>query len=589
VIPAAPGPLTLLYPKWIPGEHGPTGPITNLVGLKFTAAGKPVAWRRDDLEMYAFHCQVPPGANALEVELDYVSPTQKNLRTGRGPASTAQLMVLNWNFVLLYPQGKDTDQSTYVASLRLPAGWKFGTALPVAAQSREAVEFAPVSLTTLVDSPVIAGAHYRVIPLNVAGVPPHEIDLAGDSQAAIEMTPQLVRNYTRLVTEAAALFGAQHYRHYNFLLALSDHVRPSGLEHHESSDNRLPERSLLDDAARKLGADLLPHEFVHSWNGKYRRPVGLTTSDYQQPMKGELLWVYEGLTQYLGKLLAVRSGLLTPEEFCEDLARLAANLDHRPGRTWRPLADTAVAAQLLYQAQDEWAAWRRSVDFYDESVLIWLEADAIIRRETRGQRSLDDFCRLFHGGKSGPPAVKPYTFEDVVAALNEVAPFDWRTFLAYRLNSTAPPAPLRALEASGRRLLYTDSPNDLLWATEKERHLADLTYSLGVTLRDKGEDPEHGTTLDVIPGMPAAQAGIAPGMKLLSVNGHRWSPKRLRDAIHAAKTTRRPLELLVENAGLSQTYTVSYYEGERNPHLERDPARPDLLSEIIKPHAPRAP
>ncbi len=422
VIPARPGPVTLLYPKWIPGEHGPTGPITNLTGLKFTAAGKPLPWRRDHVEMFAFHCEVPAGADGVEVQLDYVSTTDKRDRAGRGPASTEQLAVLNWNDVLLYPQGKPSAAITYVASLRLPAGWKFGTALPVAKQSDGTVEFAPVSLTTLVDSPVIAGAHYKAIPLPVTAAPPHQIDLAGDSAAAIEMSPQLASNYVRLVAEARALFGAHHYLQYHFLLALSNFVRSSGLEHHESSDNRLPERALLDDAPRKLGASLLAHEFVHSWNAKYRRPTGLTTPDYEQPMKGELLWVYEGLTQYLGEVLTARSGLYTPEQFREELARVADYLDHRPGRTWRSLEDTAVAAQLLYAAPGEWASWRRGVDFYDESTLIWLEADVVIRRETQGRRSLDDFCRVFHGGPSGPPEVKPYTFEDLVAALRQVAP-----------------------------------------------------------------------------------------------------------------------------------------------------------------------
>ncbi len=588
VIPAAPGPLSLLYPEWIPGEHGPTGPITNLTGLKFTAAGKPVAWRRDDVDMYAFHCEVPAGANAVEVELDYVSTTDRENRAGRGPAATAELAVLNWNMVLLYPGGKPTDDLTYDASLRLPQGWKFGTALPVAKQSGDIIEFAPVSLTSLVDSPVIAGAHYRTVPLSVSGVPPHKIDLAGDSEAAVEMSAKLRHKYTQLVAETSALFGASHYRDYHFLLALSDHVRSSGLEHHESSDNRLPERALLDDAPRKLGAGLLPHEFVHSWNGKYRRPRGLTTPDYHQPMKGELLWVYEGLTSYLGDILAPRSGLLRPEEFRENLARIAATMDHRPGRTWRPLADTAIAAQILYSAPDEWSSWRRGTDFYDESVLIWLEADTVIRQQTQGRRSLDDFCRLFHGGRSGPPEVKPYTFEDVVATLNEVAPHDWRAFFTARLNSTAPGASLGGLEGSGWRLIYNEKPNDLILATEKERKITDLSFSLGLRLKHEKGTPEDGTILDVIPGMPAAQAGLTPGMRLVAVNGRKWSPEILGEALAAAKSRSQPIELLADNTGIHKTYLLNYPGGERYPHLERDPARPDLLGEIIKPSAPQA-
>lgn len=590
VIPAAPGPLTLLYPKWIPGEHGPTGPITNLAGLKFSAAGKPLAWRRDDVDMYAFHLEVPGGANAVEVELDYLLPVGGGLFTSGSPAS-AQLAVLNWNLVVLYPKGRAADELTYAVSLRLPAGWKFGTALPLARlpnpggqarQSGEAVEFSPVSLATLVDSPLIAGAHFRVIPLSVEGAPPHQIDLAADSPAALEASPQLIQNYTRLVAEARQLFGAHPYRQYRFLFALSDHIQSFGLEHHESSDNRLPERSLIDDAPRKLGAGLLPHEFVHTWNAKYRRPAGLTTRDFHQPMKGELLWVYEGLTQYLGEVLTARSGLLTPEEFRENLAQVAAYLDQRAGRTWRPLADTAVAAQILYGAPAEWAAWRRGVDFYDESTLIWLEADAIIRRETQGRRSLDDFCRLFHGGYNGAPMVKPYTFDDIVAALNQVASHDWRGFFTTRLNSTDPRAPLGGIEASGWRLVFTDKPNDLIQAAETAQNSVDLTYSLGLTLKQP-----DGVLVDVILGTPAAQAGLGPGMKLLAVNGRRWSAEVLRQAIRAAATSREPIELLVENAEFYKSYPVHYHGGEKYPHLERDLARPDLLSEIIKPRLPR--
>lgn len=586
-IPVTQGPLALFYPKWIPGEHGPTGPIQNLTGLKFSVGGKPVAWRRDDVDMFVFHCEVPAGARTLEVELDYVSPTDKGNRAGRGPASTEKLAVLNWNQVLLYPAGKSSDELRYAASLRLPVGWKFAVALPVSKQSGDSVEFAPVSLTMLVDSPLLAGAHFRSVPLPLADGPPHELDLAGDSPASIQLSPALERNFTQLVAEAAGLFGAHHYNRYRFLLALSDNVRPSGLEHHESSDNRLPERSLLDDDERKLGAGLLPHEFVHSWNAKYRRPAGLTTPDYHQPMKGELLWVYEGLTEYLGVVLTARSGLLAPAEWREDLARVAAYLDHRPGRTWRSLSDTAVAAQILYGAPQEWAAWRRGVDFYDESTLIWLEADVLIRQLTRGQRSLDDFCRHFYGGRSGPPEVKPYSLDELVAAMNQIAPYDWKKFFSERLESTGPGAPLGGLEASGWRLVYTEAPNDLIRAHESANDAADFTYSLGFRVRRKPRDENDGRILDAIPGMPAAQAGLAPGMKLVAVNGRRWSPAVLREALRGAQGGTGPIKLLVENADYYATFVVDYHGGDRHPHLERDSSRPDLLSEIILPRSAR--
>lgn len=586
VIPASPGPLTLLYPKWIPGEHGPEGPIAELAGVKFTAAGKPLPWLRDDLDMYAFHCDVPAGANAVEVSLDYLSPSSAG-GFSASPAATAQLAVLEWSLVVLYPQVRKSDELTYAPSLRLPSGWKFGTALETTKVSASEIEFRPVTLTTLVDSPVIAGAHLRAIALSPGETPAHQLNLAGDTAPAVDISPELLAGYKQLVAETGALFGARHYRHYDFLLALSEHVRPMGLEHHQSSDNRAPERMLHDPDLRTLFADLLPHEFVHSWNGKYRRPAGLATPDFQQPMRGELLWVYEGLTQYLGNVLTARSGLWTPEMYRENLAWVGAYLDQRPGRTWRPLADTAVAAQILYGAREEWAAWRRGVDFYDESDLIWLEADTIIRRQSQGRRSLDDFCRRFHGGASGAPAVVPYTFDDVVAALNEVAAYDWRSFLTARLNSTSPHAPLGGVEGSGWRLVFSEALNERQRAQEEADRLTDVRFSLGLILKREESDKEDGRILDVIPGTPAAEAGVGPGMKLVAVNGRRWSPDLLRATLRAAKGGTEPIELLIENASYYKTYRVNYRDGERYPHLVRDAARADLLDAILRPRAPR--
>jgi predicted metalloprotease with PDZ domain len=585
-IPAAPGSLTLVYPKWIPGEHMPSGPIADLVGLKFFAGGKPLTWRRDDVDMYAFHLEVPAGADSVEAHLDYLSPVRSSGYSG-GASATAELAVLNWNLVLLYPQGYKTDDLTFAASLRLPDGWKFGTALPVASESSGEIEFQQVSLTTLVDSPVISGTYFHAVALTPGETSAHRLNLAGDSAAAVAISPELVAHFKQLTAEAGALFGARHYRHYDFLLALSDHVRPSGLEHHESSDNRARARALLDPDIYMQFAGLLPHEFVHSWNGKYRRPAGLATPDYQQPMRGDLLWVYEGLTQYLGDILTARSGLRTPEAYREHLAWVGAYLDHWPGRTWRPLEDTAVAAQILYGRPSAWGSWRRGADFYDESLLIWLEADALIRQQTQGRRSMDDFCRRFHGGASGAPAVVTYTFDDVVAAMNEVAAYDWRSFLRARLNSTGPRAPLGGLEASGWRLVYTDAMNQYLRSVEKASEQTDLRFSIGLILRHEENTNEDGTILDVIPGTPAALAGIGPDMKLIAVNGRRWSPAILREAVRAAKGTSASIDLLVENVGSYKTYRLDYHDGERYPHLVRDASRPDLLEQIIHPRATR--
>lgn len=576
--PVVAGPLTLYYPKWLPGNHRPTGPIANVVGLRFSAGGQVIPWNRDDVDMYAFHVNVPTGASTLEASFDYVTPSHGPGRFD--PVSTDQLMILNWNVVLLYPAGKPVREFTYSAKMELPTGWKFGTALPVSSHSGDSVAFAPVPLNTLVDSPVLAGANYRAVPLSTTGAPPQELDIAGDSAAALEISDELLPVYRNLMAEASVLFGAHHYRDYHFLLTLSDVEPPNGLEHHESSDDRAPERTLIDPNLRKLMAGLLPHEFVHSWNGKYRRPTGLATSDYQQPMKGELLWIYEGLTTYLGEVLTARSNLYTPQQFREQLALTASEMSHRAGRIWRPLDDTAVSAQILYEAPPEWTAWRRSADFYPESELIWLEADTIIRQQTNGRRSLDDFCRAFEGPPSGPPEMKPYTLDDVVAALNQVAAYDWHGFFQGRVYFVEPQAPLAGIEQGGWRLVYNDTPNELLQAGEKFAHGMNLTSSIGMVIRQEKKEDE-GTIVDVIPGMAAAAAGIAPGMKLVAINGRKWSP----EVLLATLKDRGPLQLLMENIGYYRTYSVNYHDGPRFPHLERVQGRADVLGEIVKSRA----
>jgi predicted metalloprotease with PDZ domain len=584
--PVKEGALTLVYPKWIPGDHAPTGPIRDLTGLKFRAGGKDIPWMRDDVDMYAFHCNVPAGTETLEVNLDFLSPSTAQ-SSWENSAATSQLALLNWFLVTLYPQGAKSDDLTYEARLQLPPGWRYGTALPVAKDSAGEIEFQPASLTTLMDSPVIAGAHLRTIELSKGEQPEHRIHIAADSSAANEATPQQVQHLRQLVAETGALFGARHYRRYDFLLALTDYMHSDGVEHHESSDNRAGERMLRDPLLLETQMDLLPHEFFHSWNGKYRRPEGLATPDYQAPMKGDLLWVYEGLTQYYGTMLAARSGFWTTDGLRETLASQAAYLNNRPGRSWRDLQDTAISVQLLYGTRTEGSSWRRSVDYYDESTLIWLEADTIIRDKTQGKKSLDDFCRKFHGGQNTPPKVVPYTFEQVVAAMQEIVPYDWRTFFTERLNSHGPGAPLGGLENSGWRLVFTDSMNEHQRAEDAVAHTTDVQFSLGMILHDPGSENSDEIS-DVIPGSPAAQAGIAPGMRLVAVNGRRWTPEILRDAIQRAKAGKEPIEFLVENEEYFHTYLVDYHGGERYPHLERN-AKPDLLSEIARMKAPPVP
>ena len=578
VIPAAPGPMTLAYPKWIPGEHGPTGPIADLVGIRFSANGKAIAWKRDPADMYLFRLEVPPGAAAVEASLDYVSPVETG-GFSSGASATANLTLISWNQLLLYPADGKPDEIAYEASLRLPDGWKWAGALDAEGPSAQAIRFAPVPLTTLVDSPILTGAHFRVIDLTREPLV-HRLDIAADSEAALEMSPELEAQYRSLVGETGALFGARHYRHYDFLLTLSDHTAHFGLEHHESSDDRVDERSLIDADRRQLMAGLLPHEMTHSWNGKYRRPADLAIGTFQEPMHGDLLWVYEGLTEYLGQVLAARSGLLTPEQYREDLALTAAEMDHQKGRAWRPLQDTAVAAQILYGARSDWSAWRRGVDFYSEGELLWLEADTILRRESRGSKSLDDFCRLFLGGASGAPKVVPYTFDDVLAALNMILPYDWKSFWRTRLDSTAPGAPLAGIAGSGWKVVYTQEIPDMQRAAEDVHRVTDVRYSLGISVREDGVIP------DVLPESPAAAAGVGPGMRLVAVNARRWSPAVLRDAIKRSGS--RAIELLVENGEFFKTFRLDDAGPERYPHLERDNARPDILSSIIHPTASRA-
>jgi predicted metalloprotease with PDZ domain len=573
-LPATPGTLTLYYPKWIPGEHAPDGPVVDLAGLKFWANGKLLKWRRDTLDGYTINVEVPAGATEVSGELDFLSPATFEGGFSAGSSATDKLAVISWNQVLLYPKGWKSDDISFTASLKIPDGWKFGTPLPVASQSGNEIHFSPVSLTTLVDSPVITGEFLKVVPL--AENPVTEMDIAADSAAALEAPQETWDHYKNLVEQAQKLFGAHHYRDYHFLYTLSDHVAHFGLEHHESDDSRVDERALVDDTSRKLSASLLPHEYVHSWNGKYRRPYDLATPDYQQPMQDDLLWVYEGLTNYLGFVLTARSGLLTADQDRDDLAVTAAALDHLPGRTWRNLQDTADAAPELYFAPRAWYSWRRGTDFYEEDTLNWLWVDVIIRQQSKGQKSIDDFCHLFHGAPSTGPALKTYTFDDIVNALNQIAPYDWRGFWTERLTNHGPGAPIGGIDGSGWKLTYDETPSEMLSAAAGQYHLVPAAIALGLDLRDDGG------VSDTIEGEISAKAGIGPGMKVVAVNGRRFAPEVLRDAIKSAKNSTATIDLLVENADYYKTFKLDYHGGEKYPHLVRDDSKPDLLSEILK-------
>ena len=572
IFPVSPGAWTLLYPKWTPGNHGQTGPVTNLAGLRLKAGGKPLEWRRDAVELYAFHCEIPPGVTTVEAEAEFLGAVAGG-SLEPGTAATSQLAVINWNTLLLYPQGTPVDALSYVATLRLPRGWRYGTALAVASERPEGVTFQPVSLMTLVDSPLLTGARFRTISLSSGSGPAHLLRIAADSDEALEMPEEMIAGYRRMVQETAALFGCHPYRNYHFLLTLSSRLRRVGLEHHESSDNRVAERTLLDEKTRREFVTLLPHEFVHAWNGKMRRPKGMLFTDYNTPMQTELLWVYEGLTNHLGKLLATRSGLWKPEEYRERLAYVTADLDHEEGRAWRSLADTATAAPLRRSMPPHGEYSLRGIDYYVEPELIWLEVDVLIRQKTQGRRSLDDFCRLFFGGQDGAPIVLPYTYEEMLTALQAIAPYDWPGFFEARVYTVNKRAPVGGIEGSGWRLVYGERPNGMA-------HSAVSTYSLGLILKADGVIEE------VVPGLPADKAGIVAGMKVIAVNGRRFTEERLKEAVRRSRSANRALELLLERDDYFTTARLDYRGGERFPHLERLAGRPDLLTEMLKPRVP---
>ena len=576
-IPVQPGPLTLVYPEWIPGEHGPTGPIDDLAGIVIRANGQELAWRRDDVNMFAFHVKVPDGVSSLDVKVDFLA-TAAATGFSAGASTSANLVVVSWNELVIYPAGHKADDISVQPAIKLPAGWQYGTALTKTGESGGTIEFETTSLEQMIDSPLLAGRYFKEFPLAPEVTPKHFLDIAADGPEDLRVKPETLAGFSNLVRETGALYRSRHYNSYHFLVTCSDQVAHFGLEHHQSSDDRVPEKTFLDDNLLLLTADLLPHEFTHSWNGKYRRPIGLATGNYEDPMKGDMLWVYEGLTEYLGDVLAARSGIETPDEFRSALAASAAALDYRPGRTWRDLEDTAVAAQTLYDASQQWDNWRRGVDYYQEGELIWLEADTLIRKLTNDKKSLNDFCALFEGlGGNTPPKVVPYTFDDVVAALNTVVPYDWAGFLRERLTSKSPHAPLGGIENGGYRIVYTDQPGEFIQAREASSGDAEAWWSIGLSVSSDGH------INDVLVGSVSDKAGLGPGMQIVAVNGRQYAASLLGDAITGAKTSSAPIELIVVNTGYYKVVKLDYHDGLRFPHLERVQGTPDRLDEILKP------
>lgn len=577
-IPAKPGSLTLHYPKWIQGEHQPSGPIGDLSGVLLSAGGKPVEWSRDDVDLNAFHLTVPAGATALDVSLEYLVPADKG-GYGAGAAATPRLAILNWFLITLYPleKGQHVRDIPVKATLTLPNGWQAGTAIPVESVKGNVVTYKTVSLEMLIDSPALCGKHFREIPIGPKDGPPHYLTLACDSEAGLKVDESWLKAYGKLVEEAGLLFGARHYSSYRFLVCLSDQIGHTAIEHHESSDNRVPEKMFTDDIHRKLSpAWVLPHEYVHSWNGKFRRPEGLVRPNFQEPLKTKLLWVYEGLTEYYGFVLAARSGLWATEHARANWAEIADWARNQKGRKWRPLADTAVANHL-YAARSDWGFRRRGTDFYDEGALIWLDADTLIREKTKGAKSLDDFCKAFHGGGDGQPQVKAYTAEDVFKALNTVVEHDWKGFFERRLLARDENPPLDGLARSGWKVTYWPDPNEVRKAVDDDGRSLTLTSSLGLLLSSDGK------ITDVVPGSVADKAGLGPHMKIVATNGRKFDADRLVAAIKETADGKAKLELLVENGELYKNIPLAYTGGGRHPHLERDESKPDLLGDILKP------
>jgi len=580
-IPANAGALTLAYPKWIPGEHAADGPITQVVSLVIKAGEAKLPWRRDPLDAFSFHIDVPRGASALDVRFDYLSPTASFADGyGRTPNVTPHLLTMPFNHYVLYPREASADALQIRASVRLPAGWKFDSALHPENADGDTIHLPVVSLTTLIDSPLIAGEYFRTIPLT-SGNAPTRMSIVADAPGDLAVSDAFIDALKRLPGEAQSLFGPGHYREYAWLISLGNTLDPqNGLEHHESTDIRDSE-DLFTNPARMLEHRTTPHEYVHSWNGKFRRPAGLATRNYQEPMADDLLWVYEGTTRYLGDLLLrTRSGFVTQAQAREYLAWIVARLDiERPGRAWRSLADTAVGIPAYGVAPGAWTSIRRQRDYYDEMMLVWLDADTLIREKSGGKRSFDDFCASFYGGPERAPAVRPYTRGDVVAALNKVQPFDWNAFLAARVDAITPRAPLDGITRAGWTMVYDDSPNDFFAAREKVDGTDNLSLSLGIWAK------ADGSVTDVLHGSPAFAAGMVPDSRVLAIGGHKWSADFARETVVKAEKSKDPIELVVETGDLVRVLRLDWHGGLRNPHLVRDDSQPDRLNEILAPKA----
>jgi len=583
-LPVTAGPLTLTTPEWIPGTHRRWAGVSDITGVVFTANGQPLTWRRDDVELFRFHVTVPAGVTTLHAHLDCIVTTRV----------TQKMAALEWEKLLLYPANTPVKEIPIQPSLIVPAGWGIGTALTPEGRGPYPVppagtvtHFAVTNVEQLEDSPVIAGQYFHEFALAPEISPKHYLDVVSDQPEDSNLRPAFLAEVSNLVREADKMYASHHYNVYHFLLTLSDVAGGLGLEHGQSSDNGVGEKDFSDSKRQVADADLLSHEFTHSWNGKYRRPVGLYQPDFATAEQGALLWVYEGMTQYLGNVLAARSGLKSQAQYRDLLAMSAASLDSEPGRDWRSTEDTAVSSSILRGGNPAWSNWRRGQDYYDEGELLWLDADTLIRKTTNNQKSLNDFEHIFlaKGGNTGPLIVT-YTFAELVADLNEVMAYDWATFLHERVDKINPRADLAGIEQGGYKLVYRDKPSAgerTVAAHGGRRGSIDVWYSVG--LRVDGQ----GVVGDVRWNGPADEARIAPGAKIIGVNGQAFSGDLLKAAIREAKGKTEPIHLIVQSDTYLSTAEIDYHEGERYPVLERVEGTPAYLDDITKPLAANPP
>ena len=575
VLPAQPGPLTLLYPSWLPGHHSPVGPIDKVAGLVITANGKTLPWKRDTLNVNAFHVEVPQGATSVNVAFQFLSP--QNTREGR-VVMTPEIVNLQWSSTTLYPAGYYVSRIMTKASVKFPPGWQFGSALEEASRDGDTVHFKPVPYNTLMDSPMFAGKYFKRVDLDPGAKAPVHMDIVADAAKDLAITPEQLQAHRNLVQQMYKLYGAHHYDHYDFLLALSTKMSGIGLEHHQSSEDGSQPGYFTDWDKSPMLRGLLPHEFNHSWNGKFRRPADLWTPNYNVPMQDSLLWVYEGQTTFWGDVMAARSGLWTEEQARDALALSAATYDRgRPGlATWRNVQDTTNDPIIAERAPLPYRNYQASEDYYAAGSMIWLDVDAKLRELSKGKHSLDDFAKAFFGMDNGSFVTSKYTFEDVVQTLNGIDAFDWASFLRTRLDGHGPI--IGGIEAHGWKLVYTDEPSAAMKGNEARRQSVDLTYSIGLAI-GKGGD-----IADVLWDGPAFKAGVSPAMTVIAVDGHDYSPDALKDAIKAAATNHdQPIELLLKNLDEYKTVRVDYHGGLQYPHLVRDTGKPDTLSKLLKP------